>query len=146
VTQARYSTGGGFITRQRHPGTTIDTQADWKHPLARGQLLALGTSWHRDSTTQDYSLATTNTDGTPGAGAADHFDGSSRTWAAYATFQQTLGAVTLEPGCAPSATCGTWPAPARARCRPPPAWRGPRCSLAASASPGQQTLDAGGQL
>lgn len=98
VTQARYSTGGGFITRQRHPGTTIDTQADWKHPLARGQLLALGTSWHRDSTTQDYSLATTNTDGTPGAGAADRFDGSSRTWAAYATFQQTLGAVTLEPG------------------------------------------------
>jgi hypothetical protein len=61
-------------------------------------LLALGTSWHRDSTTQDYSLATTSTDGTPGAGAADHFDGSSRTWAAYATFQQTLGAVTLEPG------------------------------------------------
>ncbi|WP_179506038.1 MULTISPECIES: TonB-dependent receptor [unclassified Sphingomonas] len=98
VTNARFTNGGAFTTRLRHPSTTIDTQAGWKHPMARGQLLALGATWHRDTTRQDYSLVTTAADGTRSNGAADHFDGSSETLAAYATFQQMLGAVTLEPG------------------------------------------------
>ncbi|MBB3478961.1 outer membrane receptor for ferrienterochelin and colicin [Novosphingobium sp. SG754] len=97
-TLARFSNGGGFATVLRNPTTTIDGQVDWKHPIAAHQLLSLGTSWHRDSTSQAYSLSSEASDGALATLANDRFAGRSTTLAAYATLQQTLGKLTIAPG------------------------------------------------
>ena len=94
----RFSNGGGFATVLRNPTTTIDGQVDWKHPIGSHRLLSLGTSWHRDSTSQAYSLSSEASDGVPATLADDRFAGRSTTLAAYASLQQTLGKLTIAPG------------------------------------------------
>lgn len=95
VTDARFSDGRFYRSVLRHPTYSVDTQADWKHPMGEGQILSIGSTWHVDGTSQDYRFTS---DGSFGPDAWDGFDGRSSTLAAYATFQQSFGKFTLVPG------------------------------------------------
>lgn len=97
VTQARYSDGRWYEIDLKHPSYSVDAKLDWKHPLAPGQILSTGASWHVDGISQDYSF-TSNDSTSLGEDTNDAYDARSSTLAAYATFQQTLGELTLAPG------------------------------------------------
>jgi hypothetical protein len=97
VTDATLSKGSRYRIEGHTPATSIDTQADWKHPMQPGQLLSLGSSWHLDRTSQDYRFMSDDT-ASFGPDTSDAFTGRSSTFAAYASFQQTFGALMLAPG------------------------------------------------
>jgi outer membrane receptor for ferrienterochelin and colicin len=65
--------------------------------MATGQILSLGGSWKVDGTSQDYQF-TSNDGASLGDDTTDAYDARSSTLAAYATLQQTFGALTVAPG------------------------------------------------
>lgn len=95
VTDAHFSDGRIYRSVLRHPSYSVDTQTEWKHPMGKGQILSIGSTWHVEGTSQDYRLSS---DGSFGPDTMDAFDGRSSTLAAYATFQQSFGKITLVPG------------------------------------------------
>jgi outer membrane receptor for ferrienterochelin and colicin len=98
VTDARLSDGRSYRIDLRKPSTSIDTQVDWKHPMAAGQILSLGSAWHLDRTSQRYRFTSNDSAGSFGPDTNDAYEASSSTLSAYASFQQALGALTLAPG------------------------------------------------
>jgi outer membrane cobalamin receptor len=98
VTNARFSDGRHYRLDVRKPSTSIDVQIDWKHPMAVGQLLSLGSAWHVDDTTQSYRFTSNDSDGLFGSDINDAYDARSATLSAYASFQQRFGALTVAPG------------------------------------------------
>lgn len=99
ITRARFSDGRHYRMDRSEPAKSIDVQADWKHPMATGQLLSLGSSWHVDTTSQSYSFTGDDRGmGSFGPDVDDAYDARSDTLAAYLSFQQKLGALTFAPG------------------------------------------------
>lgn len=66
--------------------------------MATGQLLSLGSSWHFDGTSQHYRFISNNGTASFGPDTNDAYDARNDTLAAYISFQQKLGALTLAPG------------------------------------------------
>ncbi|MCT2400293.1 TonB-dependent receptor [Novosphingobium mangrovi (ex Huang et al. 2023)] len=97
VTKARFSNDRRYLIDLRKPSHSIDTKLDWKHPMATGQMLSLGGSWHVDGTSQDYQF-TSNDSASLGEDTTDAYDARSSTLAIYTSLQQTFGALTLAPG------------------------------------------------
>ncbi|MBT0668112.1 TonB-dependent receptor [Novosphingobium profundi] len=97
VTRSRYSDGRWYTIDLDHPGYSIDAKLDWKHPMASGQVLSTGASWHVDGISQDYAF-TSNDAASLGEDTRDAYEARSSTVATYATFQQNLGRLTLAPG------------------------------------------------
>lgn len=97
VTSARYDDGRHYRIDLRKPTHSIDVKLDWKQPVASGQLLSLGSSWSVDGTSQDYAFSS-NDSASLGTDTSDSYSARSSTLAAYGSFQQTLGALTLAPG------------------------------------------------
>ncbi|MED5545239.1 MAG: TonB-dependent receptor [Pseudomonadota bacterium] len=97
MTQARFSDGRRYAIDLKPPAYSIDAKLDWKHPMATGQILSTGTSWHVDGISQDYAF-TSNDAASLGADTRATYEARSSTVAAYATFQQDLGRLTLAPG------------------------------------------------
>jgi outer membrane cobalamin receptor len=98
VTNAYFSDGRAYRIELRKPSDSLDGQTEWKHPMGRGQILSLGSSWHVDQTSQRYRFVSNDSDGLFGPDNDDAYDGRNRTVSAYASFQQTLGDLTLAPG------------------------------------------------
>ncbi|WP_404479112.1 TonB-dependent receptor [Novosphingobium sp. BL-52-GroH] len=98
VTNARFSDGRRYRIDLRKPATSIDAQIDWKHPVAVGQILSLGSAWHVDDTNQDYKFSSPDRSGSFGSDMEDSYDARSRTFSGYVSFQQTFGLLTLAPG------------------------------------------------
>ncbi|MCJ2183895.1 TonB-dependent receptor [Novosphingobium sp. 1949] len=97
VTRARYSDGRWYRIARDHPARSLDAKLDWKHPMGSGQMLSTGASFHVDALDEDYAF-TSNDAATLGADTRNAYAARSRTLAAYATFQQAIGRLTLAPG------------------------------------------------
>ena len=98
VTNARFSDGRRYRIDLQKPSTSIDMQIDWKHPMAPGQILSMGSAWHLDDTTQHYRFISNDSTGSFGSDMNDAYDARSGTFSAYASFQQTFGSLTIAPG------------------------------------------------
>lgn len=99
VTQARFSDARSYRIELDAPERSIDAKIDWKHPMAIGQILSLGASWNFDEASQNYRFTSTG-EGVASFGPdiTDVYEGRSDTFAAYISFQQKFGALTLAPG------------------------------------------------
>lgn len=97
VTRSRYSDGRWYAIELEHPAYSIDAKLDWKHPMATGQTLSTGASSHVDGISQDYAF-TSNDPASLGNDTRSSYEARSSTVAGYATFQQSLGRLTLAPG------------------------------------------------
>jgi outer membrane receptor for ferrienterochelin and colicin len=95
---ADFSDGGAFSTDKRKHFTFVTGQADWQHPMGKGQILSLGGKWDYSRMSERYQFTSTGTDGLLGTAAADQFRGVENNLAAYATFQQPIGGWTFMPG------------------------------------------------
>lgn len=73
-------------------------QADWQHPMGKGQILSLGGTWDYSRMSERYRFASVGTGGSLGTDASDQFLGADNKLAGYATFQQPIGGWTLMPG------------------------------------------------
>lgn len=97
-TTARFSDGHGYRIDLRNPTTTIDAQIDGKRTLAAGLVVSLGSSWRSDDTAQTYRFSSDGDAGSLGPDRSDAYTARNSTLAAYASLQQTIGALTLAPG------------------------------------------------
>jgi outer membrane receptor protein involved in Fe transport len=93
---AAFSNGGSLSTDKRKRFLSADGQLDWQHPIGKGQILSLGGLWNYSRMSEDYRFASTDT--ALGPPAIDSFRGIENTLAAYATFQQPIGAWMVMPG------------------------------------------------
>jgi outer membrane receptor for Fe3+-dicitrate len=84
---------GGFTSDQRRSGNRASGQLDWTHPIGKTRILSLGGQFSEVDDIRRYRL---DPDGGPGF--ADRFDPKTFYWAAYATYQQRFGSLTLMPG------------------------------------------------
>ena len=97
-TTARFSDGGSYLAELRKESFVGRTQADWVRPMGKGQMLSLGGSWNIDDESFNYRFESEGSGGTLGPNFKDEYDARSSTIAAYATFQQALGKLTIVPG------------------------------------------------
>lgn len=93
-----FSDGGALSTDKRKHFLFVTGQADWQHPMGKGQILSIGTTWNHSRMTERYRFASNGSDGLLGTDATDQFQGIEDTLAAYATFQQPIGGWTVMPG------------------------------------------------
>lgn len=98
LTDAQFSDASSFSTAQRKQSFVGHTQLDWNRPLGKGRILSMGGSWDLDDTSFQYRFTSVGGNGSLGPDAIDEYDASSSTIAAYATFQQPLGKLTVATG------------------------------------------------
>ncbi|HEX6374861.1 MAG TPA: outer membrane beta-barrel family protein [Allosphingosinicella sp.] len=98
LTDAQFSDATSFSTVQRKRSFVGHAQLDWNRPMGKGQILSMGGSWDLDDTSFQYRFTSVGGDGSLGPNATDEYDARSRTVAAYATFQQPLGKLTVVAG------------------------------------------------
>jgi outer membrane receptor for ferrienterochelin and colicin len=98
ASDAEFSDGGAFSTEKRKHFLFINGQADWQHPMGKGQILSIGGTWNYSRMSERYRFASIGSDGLLGTEAADRFRGFESTLAGYATFQQPIGGWTVMPG------------------------------------------------
>lgn len=97
-TLASFSDGSAFATRQDEDLLTLNAQADWQYPMAKGQILSLGVAWKRSDTQQRYRFIDSGLGGTLGLSTGDEYRSLSDTIAAYVTFQKAVGSWNVMPG------------------------------------------------
>lgn len=98
VTSSDFSDGGSLTVTQRKRLFFGHSQADWNHPLGKGQMLSLGGTWDISDISQHYRFVSAGSDGSLGADAVDLHRATNSTLAAYGTFQQPIRNWTLMPG------------------------------------------------
>ncbi|HEY7005075.1 MAG TPA: TonB-dependent receptor [Sphingomicrobium sp.] len=95
---ADFSDGSAFsVERHKHLLFAIG-QADWQHPMGKGQILSIGAIWNYAQMKERYSFTSTRSDGSLGTDAFDQSRGVDSNLGAYATFQQPIGTWTVMPG------------------------------------------------
>ncbi|HEY4071023.1 MAG TPA: outer membrane beta-barrel protein [Sphingomicrobium sp.] len=97
TSDAEFSDGGGFSVLRRERILFAIGQADWQHPMGKGQILSIGGIWNFGRTNERYSFTSIGSDGSLGS-AFDQFKGVDSNLGAYATFQQPIGTWTVMPG------------------------------------------------
>jgi outer membrane receptor protein involved in Fe transport len=95
---ADFSDGGTYSTDKRKHLSFVTGQADWQHPMYKGQILSLGAKWEYSRMSERYRFTSLGSDGLLGTEAADQFRGIENNLAAYATFQQPMDDWTVMPG------------------------------------------------
>jgi outer membrane receptor protein involved in Fe transport len=92
------SNGAALSTDKQKRFLFVDSQIDWQHPMAKGQILSVGASWDYARMSERYSFESVGTGGALGSDTSDQFKGVDNKFTAYATFQQPIGGWTLMPG------------------------------------------------
>lgn len=93
---ADLSNGGSLLVEKDKRFLSVDGQVDWQHPMGKGQILSVGGLWNYSRMREDYRFESSDT--ALGPSTSDQFQGVESTLAAYATFQQPIGAWTVMPG------------------------------------------------
>ncbi|MBV9929441.1 MAG: TonB-dependent receptor [Alphaproteobacteria bacterium] len=98
ATTARFGDGSSFSAEERKKALETHIQTDWARQVGKGQLLSLGGSWDLNTSSFLYRFASQGAGAALGLDTADQYEATSSTLAAYASFQQSLGKLTVLAG------------------------------------------------
>jgi hypothetical protein len=98
LTTSQFSDGSSYLIEVRDRSFFGHSQADWNHPMHKGQILSLGGSWDIADTSQHYAFTSVGSDQSLGPNSTDQYEARNSTIAGYATFQQPVGSWSLMPG------------------------------------------------
>lgn len=91
-TNATFTNQLSLRSGTREISLIVNRKLDWQHPIGKDQILSAGAQWDAEDEHLRYRFR----DGAQFA--ADDYRGSQDTLAAYGTFQQRFGSLTMMPG------------------------------------------------